>query len=486
MRKVPVLVVLVFLSRAILPASPATWYVDRRSAESGDGKSFETAFNMVQKGIDAASMGDTVIVAQGRYLENIRFQGKNITVTSTDPLDAEVVANTIIDGRAAGSVVAFDGTEDETCLLCGFTIRNGKAQNGAGICGGTIDNHTRASIRDNFISGNSATSEIANLYFGGGVAFCDGLIEGNTITGNRADYGGGLGRCNGMIRNNTITGNSVTRGGGLFHCDGTVRNNLVANNSGTTSGGGFCGCGGTVENNRIFANSAPSGGGLFGSHGVIRSNLITANSAGKGGGINWCNGTIENNTIAGNTADQEGGGLVDCNGTIRNCIIWGNSALLGDELYNSYPPAYCCIQGWTEGGGGNTGENPCFLYGSYRLTYDSPCVDAGHTEDWMWDAVDLAGNPRILPRMSYWRVDMGAYEYVSPALKPAMIARQGENEVWVIRINHLGESCLFWSARDLTNGPWQEELNVTSGAPLTILKDACGSIKQKFYKLEIQ
>jgi hypothetical protein len=78
----------------------------------------------IQAGINAASNGDTVLVAPGTYTENINFGGKAITLTSSGGPSV-----TIIDGGRLGTVVTFNTGETSASVLSGFTIRNG-FQNG--------------------------------------------------------------------------------------------------------------------------------------------------------------------------------------------------------------------------------------------------------------------------------------------------------------------------------------------------------------------
>ena len=232
----------------------------------------ELPFATIQHSIDASSHGDTVIVAQGTYVENIRFNGKNIVLTGTDPLDPAVVAATVIDGNQAGSVVTFSGTESEACVLEGFTIRNGQT---AGDGGGIRGNGTGATIQNNTITGNSAG-------YGGGLYDCHGTIHNNTITGNSAEEdGGGLYWCHGTIQKNTVTGNSAIYGGGLSRCNGTIQNNTIAENS-AEWGGALDDCNGTIRNCIIWANTALTDPQLFFSSAPTYSCIEGWTGGGKG------------------------------------------------------------------------------------------------------------------------------------------------------------------------------------------------------------
>jgi len=86
----------------------------------------------IQLAIDAASDGDTVLVAENTYYENINFKGKAIVVGSEYIKDNDTIhiSKTIINGSQPlnpdiGSVVTFNSGEDTTSVLCGFTITGG-------------------------------------------------------------------------------------------------------------------------------------------------------------------------------------------------------------------------------------------------------------------------------------------------------------------------------------------------------------------------
>ncbi len=346
-RSVPIVLALLFPVTSSVAGT--TWYVDASVEEPGDGTSWETALKTIQEGIDAASDGDTVTVAPGAYLENINFAGKNITLRSTDPPDPDIVGATIVDGNQAGSVVTFDATETETCILSGFTIRNGKSDYGGGISVAEWSwrGSTHATVESNIITGNSADRE------GGGLFRCDGVIQGNVITENSAASGGGLSRCDGLIRKNVIKNNSATsEGAGLALCSGVIEGNNISYNKalssayGRTYGGGLARCQALIQDNTIAHNEASEGGGLCRCAHTIRNNVITGNNAAwqGGAGLAHCDGLIQSNIITND--GSYGGGLCDCDGRIENNRIGPNglAGLLecdgivqGNFIFGSFP-----------------------------------------------------------------------------------------------------------------------------------------------------
>ena len=519
----------------VYDAHALTFYVDSSIPQSGNGLSWATAFKTIQEGIDAASEADTVVVAEGTYVENVKLRSNNIVLTSVNPFNRGVVAGTIIDGSQAGPVITFSGGEDETCVVTGFTICNGSDYQGGGVrgndnhatiknnticgngadwggglyrCHGTIQNNTitgnsarfssggglfwcrDGTIQNNIISGNSAAGD------GGGLSDCVGTIQNNTITGNSAGrYGGGLSTCEGTIQNNAITGNSAeSHGGGLDSCGGTIQNNMIAENS-AGEGGGLASCS-TIENNVISANSAVSGGGLYSCAGPVQNNIITGNSAKSGGGLHSCGGTIRNNTIAENWAEYSGGGLSHCQAVIRNCTIWGNTAPDESQLLDCYLPTYSCIQDWTRGGEGNIAEDPRFVDpdgpdnnpqtyedNNYRLRPDSPCIDAGKNEEWMWNDVDLDGNPRISHGRSSMTVDMGAYEYRFSVRGIAAVPGGGIELTW---LSTPGQNYTIWWQLDLLAGEWVMGETIPSQGDVTSWTDPAAPNWAKFYRIEMK
>lgn len=182
-------------------------------------------FDTIQEGIDVAQDGHIVLVWPGLYLEtdplnddSIDLLGKNITLTSTDPANSNVVESTIIRGY-----VQFAGTEDANCMLTGFSIKDP-------YDGAVYGNGTGATISHCIISGNGPDGGIV-------IMECDGTISNCVITDNTNCVGCGLlfpvvFDCGGLIKNCTIANNASgisVFGGKLL----TIENCIIYNNGGS-------------------------------------------------------------------------------------------------------------------------------------------------------------------------------------------------------------------------------------------------------------
>src|SRR5260370_28209979 len=126
----------------------------------------------VQAGINAAKNGDTVLVGPGTYVENINFNGKAITLASSNG-----PAVTIIDGNHNGTVVTFNHSETASSVLSGFTIQNGFQSGGFGAR--ISVSSASPTISSNLITGNHAATGIGIFVSGG-----SSLIKNNTTSNN--------------------------------------------------------------------------------------------------------------------------------------------------------------------------------------------------------------------------------------------------------------------------------------------------------------
>jgi len=212
-----------------------TYYVDANTGSDGNtGLTPDEAFATIQKAIDSAYDGDSVVVYPGRYEERINFLGKNITVASTDPSDSSVVASTSIDfDDSHCPAVMFRGTEDSNCVLAGFNI-NGYVRGNDAFLEPPIAAHTRATISRCVFQENGGDC-------GTVLQFCDGLISNCLFADNNYMYCAGLypviDGCHGLIKNCTIA-NSRDRLG-IRVLDGTTTiENCILYNDAITLGAG--------------------------------------------------------------------------------------------------------------------------------------------------------------------------------------------------------------------------------------------------------
>ncbi|MHC4943321.1 MAG: right-handed parallel beta-helix repeat-containing protein [Planctomycetota bacterium] len=312
-------------------------------------------YSTIQAAIDAASVGDTVIVKPGTYVENIDFLGKTITVKSDQGPEVTVIDGGEPANPDLGSVVIFNKNEGPESRLEGFGITNGSGTYHQWVYdlysgGGIFCDGTAPTITGNIISGNEVSGGPDYLYVGGGIYCMIGspTITYNTISDNIAGTEGGGILCQSAsfpwIEGNTINNNWAERYGGgiecVFSCSPTIIDNSITQNTAFLyRGGGIVvsdDCSGIIKNNFISENSAGTrGGGILCeidctpeiTHNTITYNLATV--CGGGIRIRECSPLVANNTISYNTGAEFGGGISSYLGssTFVNNIISYNTGI---------------------------------------------------------------------------------------------------------------------------------------------------------------
>ena len=396
--------------------------------------SMGTGYQTIQEALGDADSSITEniiivpIIPEGTWEENITFPlGVNVTLTSSDPMNQDVVEETIISGYGSGDVVTMNSSSAESDTkwkLDGLNIEN---QTGSGY-GVLCKDYADVLIENCIISGNSGTGILCRDYADVLIENC--IISGNSGAGivsitsseltvkncdisNNSSEGVSCGQTDLDISDCTINGNGG--GTGLNCAEGTaiVRDCEISRglsfdkiSSGVVTG---CEIKGPASNGVYFMDNCNMS---------LSNCLVVDFTTGIRSGDSDNHIKVSNCTVVNYSSNGDGVvyGYFD---ELTNNIIWGDGtsiSLLGNN--GNEIVKYSCVKGWdgSEGGVGNidtglTGFLPTFVDdtgdgdGDYHLVKGSSsvvgsvCIDAG--APWSDYSLELGDNGG--------RVNMGAY-----------------------------------------------------------------------------
>ena len=379
---------------------------------------WSTAATNIQDAVDAAVAGDSIVVSNGMY----NFGGRLVygaTVSNRVVINKSVTVQSL-NGPAATTIAGFNlalSHFQPGCVvfiwpitgafLSGFTLTGG-----AGATASTNDLvHERsgggawcedpsAVISNCVLFANSVQTGYGGGAFGGTLINC-------LLATNSASSGGGaasniLLNCT-LVKNQTATQGNTQNGGGAYYS--TLSNCWLVANNALIGAGAF---GGTLFN-CVLTNNAASNGGGAASNTLVNCILVNNIARGSGGGA--FNSILYNCTVVTNTAITSGGAGIS-GGAATNSIIYYNGTTPNNNVSNTKFVAYSCTSP-SIGGVGDITNEPLFvsLAGyNFHLQSSSPCINSGNSA-FVTVSNDFDGNPRIVGGT----VDMGVYEYQSPA-----------------------------------------------------------------------
>lgn len=358
-------------------------------------------YSSIQSALNAASLGDTVLLLPGVYVgsgnKNLTFLGKDLVLRSRDGATA-----TIIDCQYDGRGVFLQDGETLAARIEGLTIRHGDPD---GPGGGMIIDHSAVALNSVVFDSNRGSNDAGLL-----IAYSEATLDGVRFVNNIAAVkGGGVGMylSSVVLRACEFVENEAIWGGGI-RCSSstlTLEDALVVGNTAVWEGGGmYIPNPSQVSVSRtVFRDNAVTmgdGGGLyvynstpefrdcefieneafaFGGGAFITGDLADldfrwtsfvgnrgAESSAEGGALFMDGGarcSMHNCTFAGNSTLE-----VDRGGTIQ--VAWSSQLLMEDSIIAHTTSGYAlCSIGW-----GSATLTHCTLYGN--LYGDIGCESA--------------------------------------------------------------------------------------------------------------
>ena len=323
------------------------------------------------------------------FTGNVAGKGGAVYSTSqarTSVTGCDFSSNSADDGGA----FYLTGLASASLSNCTFTL-NGSGYGGAAAF--EQDEGSYFAFTNCVFASNTATK------YGGAVSCCRANYTTSGSDGAAADRKGMYGEFYGCVFTNNVASDC---GGALFHREnksdrnsGTpliLRNSLFAYNRVSTAG--YYHCGGGIY---LVSYDKP----------VVDACTITGNDVTSGesnqfgaGFYNRFSCSIINTIIAGNTM----------NGAPEGANDWFRNGATVTASHSCAYPAPSPYNQFTEANGCLT-VSPKFVdaaNGDFRLRGSSPCKDTALLEPWMANALDLAGNARVMGNGP----NMGCYELV--------------------------------------------------------------------------
>ena len=409
-------------------------------------------FDAIQEAIDAATDGDTILVAPGRYTDvgnaDLNTNGKDIQIIAENGLENMLESTgfefTIIQCQGHSKIphraFVFENDEPPTTLVSGFLIEQCWNEDGGAIM---VRNHSRPTLK------NLVIRESIAFNSGGGIQVTDTAaptFENVSIINNAADTGIGsgaacLGTSTPLFVNCSFTFNvgpggklPPPRGGGVAVCDSAqprFKGCHFEDNMGEDGGAISLRCNSVAEFSRctIESNQGFSGGLAMGNNATATfHNCKFVSNRGFNGAVGITDfASVEfANTLFTDNMGSFGGSLLGLGtdadtspqATFFNCTVTGNNASMGSLIdqpfsgsyeffssivFNNEPPTmgdfgtatFSNIEDAGFEGSGNISADPKFVdadSGNFHLGPDSPCIDAGSNVSTTTDVLDLDGD----------------------------------------------------------------------------------------------
>jgi predicted outer membrane repeat protein len=380
---------------------------------------------------------------------------------------SDATSDTVLDGFTITGGNANDFGEDNnygggiyssngSAVLTNLTITKNNAIFGAGMYSSNSQNQlSKIQFLDN---------EVFNFGDGGGLYATGSTDSFSSVTFGRnlaANKGGGIFSTRSNLNLNNIeflANRASNNGGGIYNnlsSDLTLSDSVFLYNSALNNGGGIFNATNNPElevniSDTIFKeNVADVGGGIYNQQtdtiaNTVINSLFEDNYSRVGAGIYNKNSSpsIINTTFVNNLSQYGSGigseGNSEDRPQIINSVFWDNLSVFAQSPIFDYQSvtdaSFSLIEDSadTDTGTNNLDADPLFVDPNnfdYRLSSDSPALNAGSNDAVIENDTDLSDNPRIAEET----VDLGAYE--GAAIDPVPTEPQLTDNPTIIYVN---------------------------------------------------